>query len=174
MAPNVLYAREFPVDISPDIYGNANLTVAHRPSDSIRLIEQQKDFDAYVLGMVMVKDGVSLGEINQVSRQRLELTSNRQKTRGRGRTPDIKSDLQYQNINKELHDRLDYKGGERVFQYLELQGIIGEKPILWFTSQAENSVVKLDSNKQITVALMPADSEEIIKWFRKIGAQVPE
>jgi hypothetical protein len=163
MAHTILYVREYPFD-SPKLEGITLLT-AQTPSEAMRIMDENEDsIDGYILGMVMVRDGVSIEDVDEKYRQYRDLAS-------RIETDDWSIEtgkliFQRRQLFEEWNELLDYTGGKKVFQHLKDK----KKPILWLTSQyGVNDHVRRDIKNSVEVVNMRDKTKSILDWLsRKI------
>jgi hypothetical protein len=164
MAATILYAREYPFDSPIHLLKGKTLLLAQTPSDAITTIEHKKDsIDGYVLGMVMVRDGIRVEQVDEICSQYREAASQAEKMKTGDPAAFGKVIFKRSCLFEELNGLLDYNGGAKVFQHLKQKGYVGKKPIVWFTSQyGVNDVVRKDAGNSIEVAYMHVNAEAVL------------
>ncbi|MFH1307394.1 MAG: hypothetical protein ABIH72_00905 [archaeon] len=182
--PKILYAREYPVDLPDDAKEKATILTEHTVSEAIEIIQRERDFSGYVLGMVMVREGVRLEDMDNIYENRFNLFEKIYEITGGDEIDldELEKRLGYEKVmeltnlrkqseilDSEKWELLDVNAGEQVFQYLEEIGEVGKKPVLWYTSQYPNNKLTYpDSKKLIELADIPIRDEVILKWLDKL------
>lgn len=185
----ILYTREYPINLPGEIMSRHDVFTANTASDAIWTIDRENkggSIDAFVIGGVMLRDGITVKEADKVSSERSASMNRLYKLRHDDEelTPEIvearaRKDL----IDEDLYERcLDLSAGTRVFEHVVRTGILGVKPILILTSMPLCDFGlnilhnKHDIRKGVTYAAetnakgvfhldIPADEIVIKEWF---------
>ena len=173
--PKILYAREHPLDL-PRKLMTEDILIAHTSSQAKAIIDSRGDsLGGYILGMVMIKEGVDVQEFNSIYEQRLKMASKIEEERSKYNSKeniDLNNLISKRIALKEIYNlNLDFYAGKKVFDYIKQKGFFGKKPILWFTSQhGVNKNVGPDEKNFVSLANVPVESNLIYDWFDGLDA----
>ncbi|MFA5796752.1 MAG: pyruvoyl-dependent arginine decarboxylase [Candidatus Woesearchaeota archaeon] len=175
---NILYVEEHGHGFPASAYSSPNTRffIAQKASEAITSIKEHGElFNGYILGMTLLREEANKEEVIKISRERFCLEQellHDLKIRSIDQVYCTKKLFENKKVQKVLRKReklrvaisqsLDIRAGERVYKYLEDQGYIGEKPVLFYTQQYNPSkIVQNHAQKKLTVA----DASGIIRWL---------
>lgn len=167
MTQRLLYVREHPLDIPENLVVGRELLIAHNAADAISCVDRFGDsIEGYVLGAYLLQQGFTFEQADEIEARIRSFKVNQE-------VPlwDRKRDLFARKnlaMERDFYPCFDRVGGERVFRYLEEKGYVGEKPILFFTSQYGISpVVKTHKCRKIRIAPIPISPNDFSKLFHE-------
>jgi hypothetical protein len=171
---NVLYAREFSVDVPSIVSAGHDLVVANRARDAIDMIKDKDfNFDAYLLGMVMVGDWCDVSEVEKLYEDKMDFSDQMSEMRKEFGELPVDYMLKYDSISTEYKRSLDVKAGEMVFNCLRQEEILGSVPILFWTSFAKDSPVCVSDKRDLVSVLdIPVSGEKLKAWFDGVSSYV--
>ena len=136
----ILHVAEHRVELPDEVTEAFDVITAYRPEDAIVLIDEFRgSLDGYILGMVLVEDGEDVELVDDLARADGEIASSFVR---KEMVCDWESEAERDKyldagdmLDTATASRLDYRGGEKVFRHLEAEGIVGTKPIIWYTNE---------------------------------------
>jgi hypothetical protein len=187
--PRVLYAKEYRLPLLEEIYEEYNIKIINTADETLDFLRssESENIDAYVLGMMMVKDGEDIKKVDKIHFERENLLIGLDKVNpSRNLEVYTEKELEGYYKSQELFKReyacLDYQAGLRVLEELITQDTFKEKPILivgsvplkdlniseYITNLEEiedNQLKDVKTNKIISYLEIPV--EDIEDWFAK-------
>ncbi|MDD5192859.1 MAG: hypothetical protein PHH54_03240 [Candidatus Nanoarchaeia archaeon] len=165
----ILHAREYAypaIDLPEEILERYDIKIIDKTKEAIDFIKQNKNIEAFVLGMTMPIEKYTLNEVDEAFKKADDFLKNV--------TDSGKKRLTEQQHSKHIllgnnaDSLLDHWAGFEIYNFLEKKGYVGHFPTAFFTSHLYLDMINIQkNNKKVSILDWPIFEEDVVEWFDK-------